>query len=75
MTTQTWNVMNKHRIAAITEVKLKHCPAPTYKPPADVRSTMTCPKCGGRLAFTVSSQTGISTGRCNSVGCVTWSAQ
>ena len=75
MTTPAWNALNRHRVAAITAVKLEHCPAPAYKPAADVKSTMSCPKCKGRLTYTVSAESGMSTGRCSSAGCVNWSSQ
>lgn len=75
MTTAAWNVLAPHIRAALTTVKTEHCQPPEFRPAADIRAAMACPKCKGRLNFTVSHTSGLSTGRCSSSGCVQWSNQ
>lgn len=74
MTTEAFSHMQPYVIKALTAVKRKHCAEPTYAPPAPVAEQMACPKCKGRLAYTVDTK-GVSSGRCVSASCVKWSLQ
>jgi len=41
-------------------------------PERPVDGTMTCPRCGGLLDYTVSSYDGATRGRCRTSGCLRW---
>lgn len=56
---------------AMTEVKTRHCPPPTFRPPEPVKSSTRCVKYGGLFAYSVSID-GRTNGRCASVGCISW---
>lgn len=71
MTTARFNTLTSPTARAMAAVKGEHCPPPTYRPKQAVAGSITCPKCGGSLKFTVA-PTGISTGRCSSINCVRW---
>ena len=71
MTTQRFNALAGPTALAMAAVKGEHCQPPTYRPAQAVSGSVACPKCGGRLQFTVA-PSGISTGRCTSAGCVRW---
>lgn len=59
---------------AIAAVRREHCKPPAYKPDAPVSGHIDCPKCGGRLHFTVAAD-GYTSGRCPSAACIQWSGQ
>lgn len=61
-----------YTVRAMASVKRDHCQPPNYRPMAAVHWTMICPRCAGRLNFTVSAEDGRTTGRCNSADCVRW---
>lgn len=71
MTTARFNTLAGPTARAMAAVKGVHCPPPEYRPVQAVAGSIACPKCGGSLKFTVA-PSGISTGRCNSAGCVRW---
>lgn len=71
MTTTRFNSMAGPTARAMAAVKGVHCLPPTYRPAQAVAGSISCPKCGGRLAFSVATN-GISTGRCSSINCVRW---
>lgn len=67
MTRQQTSALYSATAKAMAAVHALH---PT--PPAElVRASIRCPKCGGRLAYTAS-ETGKTSGKCSSRGCVTW---
>lgn len=74
MTTQAFSQMQPFVLKAITAVKRRHCAEPTYAPPEPVTGQDVCPKCKGRINYTVDTK-GVSSGRCVSTSCVKWSLQ
>ena len=71
MTTRHFSALASATARAMAAVRTEHCPAPDYRPAADVGGSMPCPRCRGRLTFKASSS-GRTSGKCSSVGCVTW---
>lgn len=49
-----------------------HCGGMASVPPAPVKASMRCLKCGGLFNYTVSAIDGRTTGRCSSAGCLKW---
>lgn len=72
MTTRHFSALASATAKANAEVRRLHCPEPSLKPHADVKGAMPCLKCRGRLTYAVSSKDGRTSGKCSSVGCVTW---
>ena len=72
MTTQRTSALFGATARAIAEVRGLHCKPPEYRPVTPVRASIRCAKCGGLLTFTVSAIDGRTTGRCSSIGCITW---
>ncbi|WP_431276217.1 hypothetical protein ACQ858_08180 [Variovorax ureilyticus] len=67
MTTAHFSALVGPTARAMAEVRKLH-PKP---PAAPVRAAIRCPRCQGRLLFTVS-PAGSTTGRCSSTGCIQW---
>ncbi|GKS73691.1 hypothetical protein AVME950_02365 [Acidovorax sp. SUPP950] len=74
MTTEAFSRMQPFVLKALTAVKRRHCAEPNYAPAAPVADQIACPKCGGRLNYTVDTK-GMTSARCASAGCVKWSLQ
>ncbi|OUM00530.1 hypothetical protein [Variovorax sp. JS1663] len=72
MTTKHYAALASARAQAMNAVHQQHCQPPTFRPAADVRASMPCPKCKGRLTYSACARTGRTAGQCSSVGCVTW---
>lgn len=74
MTTEAFNRTNPYAIKALTAIKREHCGAPNFAPPEPVASQRECPKCKGRLGYTVDTQ-GRTSAKCVTASCVKWSLQ
>lgn len=75
MTTQAFTALRPKIQAALVHVKTTYCAPPAFKPEADVKSSMACPKCKSPLTFTVAASSGASSGNCVA-GCgVRWANQ
>ena len=74
MTTEAFSLMQPYVIKALTAVKRRHCAEPTYAPAVPVSDQMVCPKCKGRLNYTVDTK-GMTSARCVTTSCVKWSLQ
>lgn len=75
MTTAQFTALRPKIQAALVHVKTKYCAPPAFKPAADVKASMACPKCGSSLTYTVAASSGASSGNCVA-GCgVKWSDQ
>lgn len=72
MTTKHFAALASATARAMAAVRTEHCPAPDFRPAADVRASMACPKCKGRLTYSASAIDGRTTGQCSSAGCITW---
>lgn len=73
MTREIFSQLASATARAQAQVRSMHCQPPTFMPPAPVRASIRCTKCGGLLNYTVSAVASRTTGRCSSAGCITWS--
>lgn len=74
MTTEAYSHMQPFVIKALTAVKRRHCMPPNYAPTEPVTGQDVCPKCKGRLGYTVDTQ-GRTSAKCATASCVKWSLQ
>lgn len=58
-----------YTIKAIELIKEKHGPG---KPKKFIKGFIKCPKCGGKLFYTISNYNGHIWGKCQTENCVGW---
>ena len=74
MTTAAFSAQAPHIRAVLAQIKRTYCAPPTFAPAEKVTGHLECPRCKSRLNFTVLTS-GVTSGRCTSGSCISWSMQ